>query len=104
MPAPKTTIGRTVHFYERGRAQMDAGEPPCAATIAYVHSDRLINIGYLTHNGMHASATSIPLVPDGEATRTSPAGGFCVWPKMDAEPNAFELGAAARRAGTGDGY
>jgi hypothetical protein len=70
------TIGRVVWFYEHGATQLQANEQPCSAQVAYVHSDRCINIGYFDHNGVAKSQTSVPLLQDDD---DAPAGFFCMW-------------------------
>lgn len=111
-PAPKAepavikpTVGRIVWYYENGD-QRRASESPYAAQVAYVHSDSCVNLGYLDHNGVALSATSVRLVQDGA---TAPEwGAFCEWMPFQkgqaaktkaVEMTALELGAAARAAG-----
>ncbi len=67
----KPTVGRVVHYYESA-AQVQ----PYAATIAYAHSERMINISYVDHNGRQHHATSVPLLQDDDAR---PTWGFCEW-------------------------
>jgi hypothetical protein len=72
------TVGRVVWFYENGKTQLDAGEQPNAAMVAYVHGDgRLINIGYFDHNGLPRQSTSVRLMQEGETD--FPAYSFCTW-------------------------
>lgn len=73
----KPTVGRAVHFY--------LNDLPLAATIAYVHNDRLINIGYLDTNGNHKNQTSVQLVQDDDM----PISFHCRW--MD-----YQIGKAAK--------
>lgn len=67
--------GRVVWFYP-SKAHKESGAQPMAAQVAYVHSDRMVNVGYLDYNGVHQSATSVPLLQDDDA---APAGHFCEW-------------------------
>lgn len=70
------TIGRVVWYYPHGATQVQAGEQPHAALVAYVHGDRCINIGYFDQNGNARNATSITLVQDDDQL---PEHGFCCW-------------------------
>ena len=72
----KPTIGRVVLYYEYGKTQYDAGEQPFSASVAYVHGERCINIGYWDHNGCAKNATSVALVQPGDEM---PETGFCCW-------------------------
>lgn len=70
------TVGRVVLFWpSRG-----AGEPqvqqPYAATVAYVHSDIMVNLSVVDHNGKQFGATSVPLVQD---DAPAPVGYYCEW-------------------------
>lgn len=69
----KPTVGRVVWFWPNGKY---SGGQPYAATIAYVHNDRCVNIGYLDANGIPMRATSVFLAQDGEP---EPGGWFCEW-------------------------
>lgn len=70
------TIGRIVLYYPGGKTQVDKEEQPFAAQIAYVHSDRMVNLGFLDHRGQSGAQTSVCLVQDGEPL---PEHGFCCW-------------------------
>lgn len=72
------TVGRVVWYWKDGIGQIKAGEQPCAAQVAYVHSDTLINIGYLDHNGHTHNATSVRLVQDEPITGDMQTP-FCTW-------------------------
>jgi len=54
----KPTIGRMV-LYNDGFSDQQ-----CAAQIAYVHNDNLINIGYLDRQGMNQSRANVTLIQD----------------------------------------
>lgn len=47
-----------------------------AAQIAFVHSDRLINVSILDANGKQFNRTSVPLVQDGDPPYD---GDHCRW-------------------------
>ncbi len=72
----KPTVGRVVWLYVYGKTQLDANEQPQAAFIAYVHSDRCVNLTVLAHDGTPYAATEVQLVQDGE---DPPAHQFCTW-------------------------
>jgi erythromycin esterase-like protein len=70
------TIGRKVWFHPSGEAD---GDQPLDATIAYVHNDELINIGYRDKFGNTASAQEIQLW-DGVNEAERPVGeAYCEW-------------------------
>jgi hypothetical protein len=88
----KPTVGRVVLYYRHGKTQFDAGEQPCAATIAYVHSDSKVNIGYLDSNGMHNPATGVRLVQEGEEL---PTNAFACWMPYQIEQAKAQAASAA---------
>lgn len=75
----KPSIGRVVWYYEHGQTQFQANEQPCSAQVAYVHSDVMINIGYLDHNGVAKAATSVRLLDAGENMPEGDQSPFCMW-------------------------
>ena len=64
----KPTVGRVV-LYNAGEDQ------PCAASIAYVYSDNLINIGGFDERGVHFNEQNVHLCQDDE----KPAIGQAYW-------------------------
>lgn len=92
----KPTVGRVVWFtpHLHGDTRFDATQP-LSASIAYVYSDRLINVGYLDQLGVKHSATSVPLIQDGD---TKPEDGFyCEWmPYQKQQAEKQESTAVAR--------
>ncbi len=46
-----------------------------AATVAYVHDDRLINISVVDHSGVQSGITSVRLAQDDEPVEP----GMCYW-------------------------
>lgn len=60
-----------------------------AAQIAFVYSDRMVNIGVIDANGKHFSKTSVPLVQPGDPTPVNT--DYCKW--MD-----YQIGQAAKAA------
>lgn len=78
----KPTVGRVVWFWPQGNM---IGGQPCAAIIAYVHSDRCVNIGYLSPSGLAMFGTSVTLVQEGEPY---PNDRFCEWTPYQKEQAA----------------
>lgn len=70
------TVGRKVWYYPGGSQSQAAGDQPCSADVVYVHSDRMVNLGFRHHNGVANSATHIQLVQPGDP---APFGPFCCW-------------------------
>ena len=70
------TVGRMVWYWPHG-ADVAKGMQPLSAQIAYVHSDTIINIGYLSPNGEANHATSVRLLREGEAP--FPSTPYCEW-------------------------
>lgn len=55
----------------------DPDKQPFSASVAYVWSDRLVNLTVSDHDGNTQSRTSVPLVQEGDVP---PAGGrYCEW-------------------------
>lgn len=72
----KPTVGRVVWLYGARGANLDLSQP-FKADVAFVHNDRLINVGYLDHLGQSRPLTSVVLLQDDDA---KPEGKpFCVW-------------------------
>lgn len=68
------TVGRVVWFWPDGE---EAFRQPLAATVAHVHGPRMINIGYLSANGIpQGGQTSVVLVQEGD---TKPERNYCTW-------------------------
>lgn len=86
----RPTVGRVVLFYPDGKMQYDGAvlgqTQPNKADIAWVHNDRCVNIGWLTHTGEKRSATSVVLVQEGDPL---PDGPFCTW-------MPYQMGQAAK--------
>lgn len=68
------TIGRVVWFWPYG--QGNGQDQPNAALIAYVHSDRMVNLAVFDNNGISSGRTSVPLLQDGESNKS---GQCCEW-------------------------
>lgn len=65
-------VGRVVLYWPSGRTP----HQPCAAQIAFVHSERCVNIGYLNPDGVACSATSVTLKQPGDP---DPTHAFAEW-------------------------
>jgi hypothetical protein len=87
------TQGRQVWFWKNG--SRFGIEQPEAATIAYVHSPRMVNLQVIDHNGEARGETSIPLVqPDDSYDEAIANGQFCEW-------MPFQKGQARAQSGLG---
>lgn len=73
----RPTVGRVVLLNNRPGNQ----GPAEAALIAFVHSDTCINVGGFDHNGHPMSATSVPLIQEGEPMPVPPhyEGIYAEW-------------------------
>lgn len=87
------TIGRMVWYWPT----QQENEQPFAASVAFVHSDRMINVGGFNHNGEHFAQTSVQLIQDDEP----PVGPHCRWMPYQkgqaAKTEALEAAAAQRQ-------
>jgi hypothetical protein len=79
----KPTIGRIVHFtpgqhQPTARIVDSSGKPqPLAAIICGIWSENCVNLAAFDANGSPLSATSVPLVQEGDP---KPDSYFCEWP------------------------
>jgi len=101
----KPTVGRVMWYWP---VKESRGDQPLAAFVTYVHGDNMVNLCVFTPNGVPTSTTSVPVVQDGSpfTAGDSPYVGWMPYQIGQAkkhEPNALELGAAARKVGK-DGY
>lgn len=77
----KPTIGRVVWFTPSSNsteAGFTASDPAqkCAAIVAYVWADDMVNLHVIDHNGNGHSRTSVRLVQENEP---KPDGYYCEW-------------------------
>lgn len=76
----KPTVGRVVLFRPSSNSVEPGfsfyGQQPCAAVVAYVHSDTMVNLTVFDHVGNPHSRTSVPLVQDDDEY---PQGSYCEW-------------------------
>jgi len=93
----KPTVARMVLYFPSILEK--ANDRPMAATVAYVHSDRLVNLGVLDYEGNQFRAVHVPLLQDDDAAPNT--GAWCEWmvyqkqvasgaipPTLHAEPKA----------------
>lgn len=80
----KPTVGRVVWYYVH--TMIKPQQPPFAAIIAYVHSDRCVNLAYFNENGIASSSTNVVLRQEDDER---PEGAFCEW-------MPYQLGQAAK--------
>lgn len=100
--AIKPTVGRRLWYFASKSDYLGSTVPmtvsdrakPLDAGIAYVHSDRLINISVADQNGVLHNRTSITLYQAGEDVPFE-VGGYCVW--MD-----YQVQQAAKEADQAD--
>lgn len=74
----KPTVGRVVWYYPGpgDPTFSDSYAPPFAAHVAYVWSDRRVNLMVISPEGQPQQKSSITLVQEGDAT---PEHGYCAW-------------------------
>jgi hypothetical protein len=77
----KPTVGRVVWFRPNGAVMgfnvFDDAQP-CAATVAYVLGDRLVNLSVVDHSGVQVQVTGVPLRQPKDDVQ--PEGQFyCEW-------------------------
>lgn len=99
-------VGRVVLYQPCKSGKTKFGDQPFAATVVFVHNDRLVNLVVYDHGGIGYGAMNVPLVQEGDQP---PLGvPWCHWMPYQlgqaakteaAEKTALELGAEVRRAG-----
>ncbi len=97
--AIKPTVGRRLWYFASKSDYLGSTVPmtvsyrakPLDACIAYVHSDRLINISVADQNGVLHNRTSITLYQAGEDVPFE-VGGYCVWMDYQVQQAAKEAG------------
>ncbi len=83
----KPTVGRIVHYTPGIGDDIFQMEQPLGAMIAYVWSDRMVNLTVSDANGETHGRISVTLLQDGDEAPT--ASSYCQW--MD-----YQLGQAAK--------
>ena len=69
------TIGRVVHYFERGSDGNVTG--PLTALVVHVWSDAVVNLAVFSANGLLAQVTSVSLVQGNDAA--GPFSRWCEW-------------------------
>ena len=81
------TVGRIVHFTPGGYDGIARAGQPLAAIVAYVWSERMVNLTVFDSNGLPHSRTSITLLQDDDTA--SDGSAYCAW-------MPYQLGQAAK--------
>lgn len=83
MKKPTPTIGAQLWYRpadsEVGEHGLALSDQPLAATVAYVHSDDLVNLMVIEANGCTHARQNVPIVLGDD----EPAGAFAEWPGPD---------------------
>lgn len=77
------TVGRVLWYW---REPPKEGTQAEAATVAFVHNERLVNLHVIDHNGVGCSVTSVTLRQPDDA---QPGSNYCEW-------MPYQMGQAAR--------
>jgi len=72
----KPTIGRQLWFWRQDPAL--GNEQPQAATVAFVHNDRCVNVQIINHAGVAYPLSSVKLLQDDDVPPARGVG-FCTW-------------------------
>ena len=79
----KPTIGRVVWYWPtaydlaQGMFAYPGSDQPMAATVSFVHSDRMVNLSVVDHNGQAFEKRSTTLLQDGDVVRDR--AGYAEW-------------------------
>jgi hypothetical protein len=99
----KPTIGRQVWYWMAGAIY--GADQPEAATVCYVHSDRVVNLQILTHKGAACGATSVRLHQADDLTYAQGVKvekPFCEWmPYQKGQAAKTEQVESLLRSGSG---
>ena len=85
----KPTVGRVVHFVPAPHDEALFGHGVCAAIVAYVHSDTMVNLAVFDPNGGSHSRTSVFLEQDESVDPGGRHGSYCRWMQ-------YQIGQAAK--------
>lgn len=80
----KPTIGRVVWYWPNahdlktlGAFAYEGSDQPFAATVSFVHSDRMVNLSVVDHNGSQYERRSVTLLQDGDTVNSK--AGYAEW-------------------------
>ena len=94
----KPTVGRQVHFFANGDLNQFFGvKQALAATIAFVHSQNLVNLQVIDGNGQAKPLTSVQLLNDGASADDAPpigSGYYAAWPGYEQRDQNEDVNAA----------
>jgi hypothetical protein len=91
----KPTVGRVVWYWPDAHDTSALGavaygsDQPFAATVAYVHGDRMVNLSIVDHNGRQYERRSVTLLQPGDSVPGSKEGR--------AEWVPYQVGQAAKQ-------
>lgn len=72
----KPSVGRVVWFRQMTPGVFPGSEETCAAIVAHVHHDRLVNLCVIDANGNTHSRANVTLVQPGDE---APTHQHCLW-------------------------
>lgn len=87
----KPTVGRQVHFWFHSQnrdSQSPHIQQPQAATVCYVHHDRLVNLDVISHEGHHTPRYAVELRQDDDPI---PTQDYCEWMPYQKQVAAGEI-------------
>ncbi|WKJ88783.1 hypothetical protein QZJ86_12195 [Methylomonas montana] len=106
----KPSIGRVVWYWPTQSEKTGAGvdlpsvsasnDQPLAATVACVHSDKMVNLSVVDANGRQYSRTSVSLLQEGDVRPEN--GGFAEWMPYQISQAAKEAEKVTESAGEND--
>jgi len=80
----KPTVGRVVWYWPNehdhkalGAFAYEGSDQPFAATVSFVHSDRMVNLSVVDHNGAQYERRSVTLLQDGDTVNSK--AGYAEW-------------------------
>lgn len=77
------SIGRVVWYWpsqvDNENGYIFSGGQPFAALVAYVHTDRLVNLSVFDMHGRHFAKQEVVLVQPVDKPQVKLAGGYCEW-------------------------
>lgn len=85
----KPTIGRQVWFWFYSQDRSDPRQQAQAATVCYVHHDRLVNLDVVSHEGHHTPRYAIELRQDDDPEFND--RDYCEWMPYQKQVAAGEI-------------